>query len=182
MIATLFVYGSRFAAGGSERTDLTEARLVAADALRRAMAGSYQSGNTVFYQSQTPSRDDLAISLISTLDANGHPGWDSEKQKPLFRGYLVFYRDTSNDTLKTFRIEIPETSVAIPLKEAEIRSHIGTSTERTLASGVDVFQLISPVDGSSQNGWSNPLMLRLVQRTKRDTPVTMDIPFKLATL
>lgn len=182
LIGTLFVYGSRFTSGGAERTDLAEVRLTVADTLRRALAGSTQSGNTAFYRGPGASRDDLVLCLISTLDANGQPGWDAETQKPLFRGYRIFYRDAAESTLKTFRVDIAETSVAAPLDEMSIRAQIGAAPTQTLAVAVDAFQLFSIQDGSVQDGWSNPLGLRLVQGTTRGTPISTDIPFKFPTM
>ena len=182
LISTLFAYGSRFARAGTERSDLGGTRLNVATRLRKAMAGSYQSGNTVFYQTTLPDQNDLAISLISTLDSEGKPGWDAGQQKPLFRGYLVFYRDSGNNTLRTFRVDIAPTSVAVPLTEAEVRSRIGVVPSQSLATLVSTFQLFSPTDSSVLSTWANPLGLRLVQQTSRGTPVTTEIPFKFLSL
>jgi type II secretory pathway pseudopilin PulG len=182
LIGTLFLYGSRFSRGGSQRTDLAQARMKAAESLRRAMAGSYQSGNTAFYLTPDPERRDLAISLITTLDAQGRAGWDDVEQKPLFRGYLVYFRDASDDTLKTFRVDIAETSIASPLGESEVRTRMASDPAQTLAVSVDTFQLFSPQDGSVRGAWANPAGLRLIQGSSRGTPTATEIPFKFPTL
>jgi hypothetical protein len=180
LIGTLFVYASRFTRSGGERTEIAESRLIAADTLRRAMAGSYQSGNTAFYQ--TPGSDDLVLSLISHLDSTGENGWDQAQQKPVFSGYLIFYLDSTTRQLKIWREEMPPSSTAVPLPEATLRTLIAGGPGRVLVPEVTTFQLFAPQDGQVLAAWSNPIGLRLIQRTSRGTPVATEIPFKFPSL
>lgn len=115
MVASLFEYGTRMTRSAENRNVLQGERLKATTQIQRALAGSPRSGNTAFYMAGT---DDLALSIIV------QDSWDDTEQRPLFGGYKIFYRSTTDDTLRLLEVAIPPTEVAQPLTEAEVRNAI----------------------------------------------------------
>lgn len=177
MIATLFHFGTRATRSGGARADQSMERLDVASRLRRAMLTSYQSGNSAFYQAA--DTDSLVLCLISSLTVDGEKSWDSDRQAPLFHAYEVFYRNPNDQTLRWRRIETSPSEVARPLTLAEIQPNLSPA-DLVLARSVSSFQLYSVEDSTVRTGLANPLGVRLVLSTGRNTPLTTEVTFKFA--
>lgn len=159
-----------------------ESGLKLTETLRRAVSRSCPSGNTAFYWNSPSDKDSLVLSLLTSFDEDGNPGWDTKEQKPIFCAYLIFYHDPAEKALKTLRFGIDATTVAIPLKPAEVRAKIASLESRTLATSVEAFQLLSLEDEVPLSFWTNPARLRITQLSSRGSPITTELPFRLHSL
>ena len=169
MVARLFEYGTRMTRSAENRNVLQGERLKATAQIQRAMAGSPRSGNTAFYMAGT---DDLALSIIV------QDSWDDAEQRPLFGGYKIYYRSTADDTLRLLELAIAPTEVVRPLTEAEVRSAITADPGAPILENLSQFELYLPTTGVVTDVMNNPVGVRLVQQTARETFLTTEWTYR----
>jgi hypothetical protein len=116
--------------------------------------------------------DDLALSIIV------QDSWDDTEQRPLFGGYKIFYRSTSDDTLRILEVAVPPTEVVRPLTEAEVRNAITADPGVPILEHLSQFELYLPTTGVVTNVMNNPVGVRLVQQTARETSLTTEWTYR----
>lgn len=171
LIATLFSYVSRSTGRQHARVDSQTRVLQACRLISKELSNSPRSGQLYFYQNDPGPLDDLAIAALTTVDASGARGWDNATHQPLYQGYNVFFRDLSDDTLKSYYTTITSTPVIIPPTEPQVRTEWTSATTKLLAERVTSFQLRSLTDDSVLTEPSNPVDIAIGYRLTDQTPL-----------
>jgi prepilin-type N-terminal cleavage/methylation domain-containing protein len=172
LVGALFQFGVKISLNAEERNALQGDRLRLSRKLQRSLVNSYRSGNTAFYVTEPGPQDDLAICLI-TQDS-----WDDTEQIALFGGYDIYYRLNADNTLRHSKLAITPTDVASPLTETQVRDAITADPGAALLESVTSFQLYIPANGVVADAMTNPIGLRLIQQTTRDTDLTTELTYR----
>jgi Tfp pilus assembly protein PilV len=182
LTAVLFNYSNRTTEASKERSDALGERTGFSERLRKALSNSHRSGNTYLYLTSSDLDPDLAVSLITTKDANGEKGWNTATQRPIYQGYRIFYRDSTDNTIRYLHHAVTPTEVAQPLEEAELRTAIASGTSRILVREATELCLYSLEDGSISPTESNPLGLRWRVGLERGNSILTEFSFKFVNL
>lgn len=176
MIAGLFQAAVGYGKN-DDRLELDQKRLRFATKLRRALSDSYLTGVTGLYL-DGQSQNNLALSLLSSIDSDQEKGWDNNEGLPLFRCYRIFYRDNDSGDIKEYVHSISPTSQVSPLPLKTITNELSQAPGQSLASSTTSFQLIDPNKEEVINGITNPLRIRFTVDTARGSPIVTEITHK----
>lgn len=182
VVASVFQFGSRSTEASKEKTDLMVANSTLADRLRTAVVSSARSGNTFSYPGGHSPATDLAMSVVSTRDTTGAPGWDNSTGRPSYQSYSVFYLDTAAQTIREFSEPFTPTTVPTPMSVTNLHSSILSSSAKDRVKDVVEFVLYDPVDNSVSLTPTNPLGIRWVSVNQRGAPHTTQFAVKIPSI
>lgn len=176
MIAGLFQAAVGYGKN-DDRLELDQKRLRFAIKLRRALSDSYLGGVTSLYL-DGQGQNNLALSLLSSIDSDQKNGWDDSEGLPLFKCYRIFYREKDSGDIKEYIYSISPTSLVSPLPLKTITDELSQAPGQSLASSTTSFQLIDPNKEEVISELTNPLRIRFTVDTARGSPIVTEITHK----